>query len=98
MADKIYTQGLSIKEGKYSLRVGINVALFVKWLEENQNAKGFVNINVNQRKEVGKYGETHYATLDTWQPDNSQSKPEQQQGISYDNQNTTFEKDEELGF
>lgn len=79
MAEKNYTIGFNIKSQKYGLRVGINVPLFVKWLEENQNERGYCNINIQERKQMGKYGETHWAALDTWQPDSTKKNEEPEQ-------------------
>lgn len=63
-----YANGIRIKNGKYSLKCGINVNQFCEFLKSNQNEKGFVNIEIKERKEEGKYGETHYAVLDEWKP------------------------------
>lgn len=65
-----YANGIRIKNGKYSLKCGINVNQFCEFLKSNQNEKGFVNIEIKERKEEGKYGETHYAVLDEWRPEN----------------------------
>lgn len=40
----------------------------IKKLQENLSEKGWVNLNMIERKEVGKYGETHSISVDTWQP------------------------------
>ena len=43
-------------------------------LRENLNEKGWVNVLVTERKSVGKYGETHALTIDTWKPDPSKRR------------------------
>ena len=46
---------------------------FIKFLNENTNAKGFVNFDVLESK-----GKTLYAKLDSWQPEKKvEQKPEQ---------------------
>jgi len=35
----------------------------------NKNEKGWVNVVVSKRREVGQYGETHSCSIDTWKPD-----------------------------
>ena len=32
------------------------------------NAKGYINLKMNKRKEVGQYGQTHSIYIDDWQP------------------------------
>ena len=64
-----YAKGIFIKKGKYSLKCSIKITDFGQWLSENTNDKGYVNIEIKERKEAGKYGDTHYAVLDEWKPD-----------------------------
>lgn len=68
MADKIYFNSITIKEGKYGLRVSINYNKFIAEAQNHLNDKGYINLDFNERKEVGKYGETHYASLNEWTP------------------------------
>ena len=37
-------------------------------LMENLNAKGYVNLDMNKRREPSQYGQTHSLTVDTWEP------------------------------
>jgi len=39
---------------------------------QNLNAKGYVNLNMNKRKQPSQYGQTHSLIIDTWQPDTQQ--------------------------
>jgi hypothetical protein len=71
--EKIYLNGINAKQGKFGLRVSINVEKFIAELQKNKNEKGFVNINVNERREADKFGNTHSFQLDTWQPNESKS-------------------------
>lgn len=65
MSDKIY-----IWNGKQS-KFGIRLSFSRKDLETmqaNLNEKWYINLNLNERKEVGKFWETHSMTVDTWSP------------------------------
>jgi hypothetical protein len=64
-----YSKGIFIKRGKYSLKCSVKTSDFVQWLNENTNDKGYCNIEIKERKEPGKYGDTHYAVKDEWQPE-----------------------------
>ena len=80
MSDKIYLNGIFIKEvenkfGK-QIRVSINVNQFVEELRKHVNLKGYVNIDINQRKEADKFGNTHYAKLNIYEPKSEQPKEE----------------------
>jgi len=79
---KTYCNGVSAKQitfqssGKTILKLGVNVDKMIAFLQQHRNAKGFVNLGISERKEVGQYGDTHTVWLDTWQPDAAkQSKP-----------------------
>lgn len=37
----------------------LNLGLHVETLAQYANEKGFVNLNITERKEVGQYGDTH---------------------------------------
>ena len=78
MADKNYIKGIFIKEGKYDLRVSINLKTFFESLEPIQNDKGYANILIKKRKEEGKFGDTHYCIENDWKPnkEESETKPE----------------------
>lgn len=43
------------------------------------NQKGYINLNVNRRQQIGQYGHTHSIQIDTWQPEQQQA-PQQQGG------------------
>ena len=52
--------------GKFGEFYKISVNL--EKLKEHQNEKGWVNLLMNKRKEVGQYGESHSFTLDDYIP------------------------------
>lgn len=67
---KVYVDGIRIKSRQTSfgevLALGINADKVIDFLQKNKNESGYVNIDILPRKEVGTYGETHSATLNTW--------------------------------
>lgn len=46
-------------------------------INKNTNEKGWINLIVKKRKEVGKYGETHSISVDTWKPEKQDQVTEQ---------------------
>lgn len=70
MTDKIYVQKVSVKKGKFGLRFSGKAEDVIAQIKQHTNSKGYFNWNINERKEVGKYGETHSVTVDTWEPAN----------------------------
>ena len=76
MSEKTYIDGLFIKRGKgeyETLKISIKAETFIEQIKGLVNDKGYVNIEIKPRKEVDKNGNSHYAELDTWQPDKSKT-------------------------
>jgi hypothetical protein len=67
MSDKIYIKA-TVKKSNYGLKFSGKAEDVINQIKENTNEKGYFNWNISERKEVGKYGETHYVTVDTWKP------------------------------
>ena len=71
MSDKIYAP-VMIKERKTSigdiLKFSFQAEKMIEFCKQHQNATGYVNLDILRRREASEYGETHYATLDTWKP------------------------------
>jgi len=70
MAEKVYVNGMSIKAIETKIgkifKVGIKTEMLVDFLAKNSNEKGYCNIDILERKEPGKYGDTHYAVLNEY--------------------------------
>jgi hypothetical protein len=83
--EKIYAP-VSIKEieTQYGplLKLSFRADKLREFLDQHTNAKGYVNLNVSRRKELSQYGETHYATLDTWEPKGQQAERQASQRIA----------------
>ena len=76
MADKIYVNGISVKQSKYGLKMSGNAEKVIEQIRAHTNNRGYFNWDINPRREVGKYGETHSVTVDTWQPQSTQPTPQ----------------------
>ena len=75
---KIFVGGAKEMAGNYGVFHKISFsAADVEKLQQNLNAKGYVNLVMNQRREPSQYGQTHSLTVDTWQP-TPQANPYQQ--------------------
>lgn len=57
------------RTGKSVLKLSAKVEELVKFLQQHQNEKGYINLGISSRREVGKYGDTHCVWLDTWKPE-----------------------------
>lgn len=71
MAEKVYLK-CSAKErkGQYGpkLTIGVKAADLIAFVNQHANERGYVNLIVQARKEVGQYGDTHSVMLDDYQP------------------------------
>lgn len=56
------------RDGGGIVRLSCKAEAMMAFLKEHANEKGYVNLTLARRREAGKYGETHYVTLDTWKP------------------------------
>ena len=65
-----YINSIKVKPGKYGLKVSAKLEDLISELKQHVNEKGYINLDLNPRKEPGKYGETHSVTVDEWKPNN----------------------------
>lgn len=79
---KIYLKKVSAKEVQTQwgavLKLGVHADTMIDFLNQHRNEKGYVNIAISPRKEVGQYGDTHSVTLDTWKPGQRRNAPARQ--------------------
>lgn len=71
---KTYIEGTAAKEVTGQFGSFFNMSFNLKKLEQYANEKGYVNMTMSKRREVGQYGDTHYLTLNEWSPE-WESKP-----------------------
>jgi hypothetical protein len=70
MAEKVFLK-CSAKEKTFAsggsiLNLGFKVSDLVEFAQLHANDRGYLNLCVQSRREVGKFGDTHAVTLDTW--------------------------------
>lgn len=78
MGEVIYFKGLYGKRSKYGIRLSGKAEDVIRSIREHTNAKGYINLEVKERREEGKYGDTHYVTVDTYEPQGRSQPPAQQ--------------------
>lgn len=73
MSEKTYIKGVQLKEaGKYNtIRFSGKTDEFIEQLKSITNEKGYFNLDINKRRDVGKYGETHSMTVNDWKPNDN---------------------------
>ncbi len=57
---KVFPNGGSL------LSIGIKATDLTEFIAQHTNERGYVNLTVKERREEGRYGDTHTVTLDTW--------------------------------
>lgn len=72
MSDKIFVK-CSAKEHTFAnggtvLNVSMKASDMHALADTHANARGYVNLKIGSRREVGQYGDTHTVTVDTWEP------------------------------
>jgi len=70
---KTYIDGASCKAINGKFGEFFNISFNIEKLQQYANEKGYVNLTMSKRREVGQYGETHYFTLNEYNPENSQN-------------------------
>ena len=68
MADKIFVNGLFIKQGRFGLAVSIKVDDFISFLQEHRDGD-WLRLDINEKRNTGEGKWTHYAVLNTWKPE-----------------------------
>ena len=66
---KTYIDGTSCKAISGQFGEFYNMSFNIEKLQAYVNEKGYVNMTMSKRKEPGQYGDTHYFTLNEWNPD-----------------------------
>ena len=66
---KTYIEGTSCKAVTGQFGEFHNISVNLEKLQQYANDKGYVNMTMSKRREVGQYGDTHYFTLNEWTPE-----------------------------
>lgn len=67
-----YIKGVKLKQGKYGIKFSGKTEEVIAQLKAITNAKGYFNLEINQRKEVGQWGDTHSLKVDEYDPAKAQ--------------------------
>lgn len=63
-----YFNGFSkLKKGNYGIKMSANADKLIQMIKENA-VNGWINLELKERKEVDKYGNTHTMVIDDWKP------------------------------
>ncbi len=68
---KTYIDGTSCKAINGQFGEFFNISVNIEKLQAYANEKGYVNMTMSKRREVGQYWDTHYFTLNEYNPENS---------------------------
>jgi len=84
---KTYIDGTSCKAINGQFGEFFNISVNVEKLQQYANDKGYVNMVMSKRREVGQYWDTHYFTLNEYNPEanqnsNSSSTKEESDDVS----------------
>jgi hypothetical protein len=75
MSDTVYINALRCKKTQYGTKISINVEKFIEELKSHQNDRGYVNIEIKEKKAPDQYGYNAFAVLDTWKPNKDAVQP-----------------------
>lgn len=72
MSEKVFLK-CSAKEKTFDnggsvINLGIKVEDLAAFVKQHKNERGYVNLVIQKRREVGQYGDTHSVCLDTFTP------------------------------
>ena len=82
---KTYIDGTSCKAINGQFGEFFNVSINVEKLQQYANEKGYVNMTMSKRREVGQYGDTHYFVLNEYNPEAQQNNSAPANNASQDN-------------
>ncbi len=75
---KTYIEGTSCKAINWQFGEFFNMSFNLEKLQQYANEKGYVNMTMSKRREVGQYGDTHYFTLNEYNPENTWGQQQEQ--------------------
>jgi len=82
---KTYIEWASCKAKSGQFGEFFNISINVEKLQQYANEKGYVNMVMSKRREVWQYWETHYFTLNDYNPENNNSNNNSASNNNYEN-------------
>ncbi len=70
---KTYIEWASCKAINWQFWEFFNMSFNIEKLQQYANEKWYVNLTMSKRREVGQYGDTHYFTLNEYNPNNNEN-------------------------
>ena len=68
---KTYINGMNCKAISGQFWEFFNISINFEKLQQYVNDKGYINITMSKRREVGQYWDTHYFVLNEYNPENN---------------------------
>jgi hypothetical protein len=68
MSETIYFNSLRGKKANYGIKLSGKATDLIAEIQKHTNSKGFINLELKERKQPDNYGNTHYAVVDTYEP------------------------------
>lgn len=56
---KSFAKKIDFQDGGSLIKLSFNALMLAEFARANQNEKGYLNLVVSKRRELGKYGDTH---------------------------------------
>lgn len=78
MSETIYLNSLRGKKSNYGIKLSGKAADVIAEIQKHTNAKGFINLELKERKQADNYGNTHYAILDTYEQKQGSNEPKKE--------------------
>jgi hypothetical protein len=78
MAETIYLNGIYCKKKNYGISISGKASDVIAEIQKHTNSKGYIRLELKERKEADKNGNTHYLIVDTWEPTPGQQTGQQQ--------------------
>lgn len=66
--ETIYVNGVYCKKKNYGIGISGKASDLIAEIQKHTNSKGFIRLELKERKEADKNGNTHYLVVDTWEP------------------------------
>lgn len=63
----------SVADGRI-LKLSFKAKELVEFAHQHVNERGYLNLCVSERRELGQFGDTHTVWLDTWKPGQNQTQ------------------------
>ncbi len=64
----IYINGIFCKKSNYGIKLSGDADKICAEIQANKRANGSIRLELKERKEVDKNGNSHYLTVDEWEP------------------------------